>query len=146
MSRADAHALEVKLAELSANEMVAAMGVKTAPPVVNKVLRWPFWTASRRVGRTLAQFDLDAGSAGLPHAATRALERFDVRLVVSGECPSKGPVLIVANHPGAYDALALMSASRRTDLMVIAADNAFVRALPRISRHLILVPERIAER
>jgi len=39
-----------------------------------------------------------------------------------------------------------MSASRRTDLMVIAADNAFVRALPRISRHLILVPVPIAER
>jgi hypothetical protein len=30
--------------------------------------------------------------------------------------------------------------------MVIAADNAFVRALPRISRHLILVPVQIAER
>jgi len=146
MYRPDAQALEQKLVELSAIEMVAALGVKTERPAVRRMLRWPFWTASRRVGKTLAQFDLDAGSEGLPDAATRALERFDVRLAVSGECPSKGPVVIISNHPGAYDALALMSACRRADMMVIAADNAFVRALPRVSRHLILVPGHTAER
>src|SRR6266516_3308602 len=99
MYHPDAQALELRLAELSAIEMVAALGVKTARPAVRRMLRWPFWTASRRIARTLAQFDLDAGSAGLPHAATRALERFRVRLVSSGECPSKGPVVIISNHP-----------------------------------------------
>ena len=53
------HALERRLAELSADEMVAALGVRNAGPMMRKVLGWPFWMASRPIGRTLAQFDLD---------------------------------------------------------------------------------------
>jgi len=146
MSRSEAHALELSIAELSAAEMVAALGIKKARPVVRKVLRWPFWTASRRIGRTLAQFDLDTEVDGLPRAAARALERFDVGLEVTGDCPGTGPLLIIANHPGAYDALALMAASGRSDLMVIAADNTFVRGLPRTSQRLLLVPEQTTHR
>jgi 1-acyl-sn-glycerol-3-phosphate acyltransferase len=113
---------------------------------VRKVLRWPFWPASRRIGRTLAQFDLESEPEGLPRAAARALERFDVRLEVTGGCPRSGPLLIIANHPGVYDALALMAACGRPDLVVIAADNSFVRGLPRASRRLLLVPEQTTER
>src|SRR2546425_2386315 len=108
MSRPETRALELRLAELSSAEMVAALGMKKPRPLVRKVLRWPFWPASRRIGRTLAQFDLESEPEGLPRAAARALERFDVRLEVTGGCPRSGPLLIIANHPGVYDALALI--------------------------------------
>jgi 1-acyl-sn-glycerol-3-phosphate acyltransferase len=54
--------------------------------------------------------------------------------------------LVLANHPGAYDALALMSALGRQDLRILAADRTFLRALPRLSAHLLFVPEQASER
>ena len=139
-------ALEQKLARLSADEMVAALGIRSGGPTVRRVLGWPFWMASRPFGRTLAQFDLDTRAAGLSLAATSALERFGVRLVASGECPATGPLVVLSNHPGAYDALALMSAAGRRDLLVIAADWTFFRALPGVSQRLLFVSSRTAER
>jgi 1-acyl-sn-glycerol-3-phosphate acyltransferase len=140
------HALELKLSELSAEEMVAALGFGSAGPMVRKVLGWPFWMASRPIGRTLAQFDLDTTAAGLSRAAASALDRFGVRVQTSGDCPGSGPLVVLSNHPGAYDALALMSAANRPDLLVIAADRTFLRALPAVSQHLLFVPSRVAPR
>jgi 1-acyl-sn-glycerol-3-phosphate acyltransferase len=146
MFRQHQHPLERRLAALSADEMVAALGVRTQRPMVRKVLGWPFGIASRPIGRRLAQFDLDTEASGLAPAAARALEGFGATLAARGACPLLGPVLIVSNHPGAYDALALMAACGRPDLLVIAADRTFLRALPRVSRHLLFVPDRVAER
>src|SRR2546427_280252 len=139
MPRPEIRALELRIADLSTVEMVGALGIKKPRPVVRRVLALPFWPAARRIGRTLAQFDFETEAHGLPVAAARALEHFDVRLEVTGECPASGPVLIIANHPGVYDALALMAATGRSDLMVVAADNAFVRNLRRTSERLLLV-------
>jgi hypothetical protein len=49
--------------------------------------------------------------------------------------------VVVSNHPGAFDALALIAATGRDDLAVLAADRAFLRAMPNLSRHLFFVSE-----
>lgn len=138
--------LSQKLARLSASEMVAALGVRTAPRLVQRGLELPFYAASRTLGITLAALDDAIASRGLPEAASQTLERFGVSLKTSGIGPTFGPGLVLANHPGAYDALALMSALGRTDLRILAADRTFLRALPRLSAHLLFVPERANER
>ncbi len=46
----------------------------------------------------------------------------------------------MANHPGAYDALVLLAALVRDDVAIVAADRTFLRAMPALRRHLILVP------
>ncbi len=93
----------------------------------------------------MAELDL-AVPDGLPKAAERALGRFGVALSVTGSDVSQGPRLVLANHPGAYDALALMSAIGRTDLLILAADRSFLRALPRLSKHLVFVGQSPGER
>jgi len=55
--------------------------------------------------------------------------------------PARGPVLVVSNHPGTYDTMALLAAVGRDDVAIVAFDRAFLRALPSFSRHLLLVPE-----
>lgn len=129
-----------KLALLSASEMVAALGAGQAPALVQRGLALPFFAASRPLGRRLAQLDDDVPAHGLPGAARRALEGFRIALRSSGTLGS-GPRLVLANHPGAYDALALMSALGRRDLRILAADRGFLRALPRLSEHLCFVGE-----
>jgi hypothetical protein len=83
---------------------------------------------------------------GLPAAASRALQRFGVTAEASGADVGTGPCLILANHPGAYDALSLMRAIARRDLLILAADREFLRALAGLAPHLALVGEAASER
>ena len=140
------NALARQLATLSAREMVAALGVKRAPRLVQKGLGLSFFVASRTLGATLSELDENIARQGLPSAARRGLERFGVGLEVSGQPIGDGARLVLANHPGAYDALALMSAIGRRDLLILAADRSFLRALPQLSEHLVFVGQSAGER
>lgn len=135
-----------ELARLSADEMVSALGVRRGPAALRRGLGLPFFALSRELGRTLACLDQDIDAVGLPEAARRALESFGVQLRVSGASTPAGACLVLANHPGAYDALALMAALKRPDLLVLAADRGFLRALPRLSAKLVFVGEAPGER
>ncbi|HVY30099.1 MAG TPA: 1-acyl-sn-glycerol-3-phosphate acyltransferase [Polyangiaceae bacterium] len=135
-----------QLTQLSATEMVAALGATGAPALVRRGLALPFLAASRPLGQKLAELDTNIPERGLPEAARRALERFGVTLRVSGAALEDGPQLVLANHPGAYDALSLMTALGRTDLLILAADRSFLRALPRLSEHLCWVGVDAASR
>lgn len=135
-----------ELARLSSEEMVSALGVRQAPSTLRRALALPFLALSRGLGRTLARMEGDIESVGLPEAARRALGGFRVELRTAGHAPAAGPCLVLANHPGAYDALALMAALDRKDLLILAADRVFLRALPRLSDHLVFVGETASER
>ncbi len=145
--RANRHApLAQQLTRLSANEMVSALGAGALPPLLRRGLALPLSALSRRLGATLAELDLSIDEVGLAAAAARALQSFGVTARASGEAVGAGPCLVLANHPGAYDALALMSAIGREDLAILAADRGFLRSLPRLSRQLLFVGDGAAPR
>ena len=131
-----------RLARLSADEIVAALKLARAPAAVRGLVRAGFAAVSSPLGRTLARFDAAIVSQGLARAAALALEDLGARWAPVGQAPfSKGPLLVVANHPGAYDALVLFAAIGRDDVAVLASDREFLRAMPNLRRHLLLVPE-----
>jgi hypothetical protein len=133
---------ESALARLSADEIVAALKLARAPAVARALVRVAFTAVSSPLGRTLARFDARIESAGVSGAAAAALGDFGATWSHLGERPPQhGAVVIVANHPGAYDALALLAAVGRDDIAIVASDRAFLRAMPSLRRHLILVPE-----
>jgi hypothetical protein len=55
-------------------------------------------------------------------------------------------LLVLANHPGLCDTVALFAAIPRRDLRVIAEDRPFLRALPHTARHLDLLPDDLGAR
>ena len=135
-------AIAENLARLSAHEMVSALGLAGAAPVVQRVAGVAFSTVSRPLGRILARFDGRIDSVGLPGAAAAALSDLGATWVRRGPAaPRSGSLLVVANHPGAYDALVLLAALGRQDVAVIAADRAFLRALPALARSMLFVPD-----
>lgn len=103
---------------------------------------------ARGLARQVAAYDEIVGEEGLAAGGSWAVERLSRSLRIEGaeNIPAQGPVLIVSNHPGLADSLSLFAALPRQDLRVVAAERAFLRALPNTSRYLIPISERPGER
>jgi hypothetical protein len=98
-------------------------------------------SAAQRVAREFARCDEAFASRTLPDAARWILGHFSASVEVAGleGVPRHGPILLVANHPGLTDAVALIAALDRSDLRIVAADYPFLRALTGLGPHLIFL-------
>ena len=98
---------------------------------------------ARRLARQVAAYDRVVGESGLAVGGLWALRRMSRGAEVEGveNVPREGPLLLVSNHPGLADAVALFAATPRADLRVVAAERPLLEALPNTSRHLIPVSE-----
>lgn len=133
-------ALEV-LTDINVDDLLDAAGLRAlrATP-----LRQLFRPPARRFARLAQGFDERVGAHGLAAGSAWLLQQMTAGLDLRGAArlPASGPLLVLANHPGMTDTVALLSAlAMRPDLKVIAADRPFLRALPQVMRSLILLPE-----
>ena len=103
---------------------------------------------ARRLARRAATYDRIVGESGLGTGGAWMLEQMSQRTEVEGRenVPRKGPLLLVANHPGLCDTVALFAATPRADLRVVAAKRPFLDALPNTSRYLLTLAEESPER
>ncbi len=102
-----------------------------------------FWLPARRFARQVIHFDNLVGERGLPAAAEWLIRLYIHALQVAGRehVPERGPTLLLSNHPGLADTLAAFIALNRNDLLIIARERPFTKALPHINRKLIHVPD-----
>ena len=128
------------LVALNEADLLRALGLTGAPAWLRRAAVSPFRGRVRRLADQLADFDADIARGGLPEASARMLAQLVPRLDAAAP-PQPGPVLVVANHPGLFDALALYAALGRRDVAVVALDHPFLRALPALAGHVIPVPE-----
>ncbi len=132
------------LTRLCVADMLSAFGLNEARRgVAGRPLELLARIPARRLAREVATYDGIVGEAGLGAGGTWALGRMARRVEVEGRenVPPEGPLLLVANHPGLADALALFATVPRRDLRVVAAERPFLAALPNTSRYLISVSE-----
>jgi hypothetical protein len=108
-----------------------------ARQIIGPLLQRP----ARRFATLMAEVDRRVALHGIVAAAqwllTQIVAGIDARGTV--HVPRRGPVLIAANHPGAYDVVALIAGSGRDDIKIIASGVPFTRALIATSPHLIYV-------
>lgn len=128
------------LTRVCAGEIVAAFGVGGG---ARRPLELAARLPARRLARQALAYDALVGEAGLGAGGAWALARMSRRAVVEGRenVPREGPLLLVSNHPGLADAVALFAATPREDLRVVAAERPLLEALPNTSRHLFTVDE-----
>src|ERR671918_2030817 len=136
-----------RLTQLCVDDLISAFGlgeVSHGRTVVESISRVP----ARRLARQILTYDRIVGESGLGTGGAWALKRLSRNTSIEGQenVPRDGPLLLVSNHPGLADAVALFAATPRDDLRVIAADRPFLEALPNTSRHLLTVAETSAGR
>ena len=106
------------------------------------------WLPARRFAHQMVDFDRMVGEEGLQSASQRTLSTYASGLEVVGveNVPTSGPLLVLSNHPGMTDTLALFTSLPRPDLRIVAAERPFLNALANVSRHLIYVPDDASRR
>jgi len=98
-----------------------------------------------KVGVTFDQYIADYG---FREAARRILPVFaqEVEADNTENIPREGPLLIISNHPGTCDSIAITSTVPRQDLKIIASGIPFVRGLQNAANHLIYTTVDVHER
>jgi hypothetical protein len=132
------------LARVCAEDLISAFGLGgLGPGPIRSLLELLSSVPARRLAEQVATYDDIVGEAGLPAGGSWALEQMAREVVVEGAegVPGEGPLLVVSNHPGLADAVALFAAMPRGDLRVIAAERPFLAALPNTSEALIPVSD-----
>jgi hypothetical protein len=96
---------------------------------------------SRSFARLALRFDDTVGRDGLGPAFAELLAYAVSDVEVSGAeaIPAKGPLLILSNHPGAYDGGLIAASLPRQDLKIISSTVPFAQRLPNFYSHLIEV-------
>lgn len=96
---------------------------------------------ARRFAATILDYDRRVGEDGLHAAHSWLLNRFGRGLNIYGlaNVPRKGPLLVVANHPGLNDSSALLASLPREDIRVIGTDREFLRRLPHTSQYVFML-------
>lgn len=130
-----------RLTEINLDDLFDAAGLaRLRHTPLQRLLR----PSARRFALRAHEFDRRVGEQGLARGSAWLLHRMTGGARVAGvaHVPREGPTVVLANHPGMTDTVALLAClGSRPDLRVIAADRPFLRALPSVARHLILVPD-----
>ena len=51
--------------------------------------------------------------------------------------PKRGPLLVVSNHPGTYDAVAIAAHLSRDDVKIVSSDIPFIQTMRNANRHFL---------
>jgi len=108
--------------------------------VTRRVIR----PAAHLLAKRFVDFDSAIGDRGAVGGAEWIVARTTGGVVAAGSehVPATGGTLVVANHPGLSDAVALLATMRRDDAWIVTADYPFLRALRRAKRRFLFVDDR----
>lgn len=100
--------------------------------------------AAHLVASRFVEFDAALGDRGAVGGAEWIVARATGGVVADGaeRVPTSGGTLVVANHPGLADAVALLASMRRDDAWIVTADYPFLRALRRARERFLFVDDR----
>ncbi len=123
------------------DEIFAAWGMSKRG-LLRRLFGWLFYLPTSRFAGMFACADEAAAEGGLGAGCRVVINHLAVNVQASGveNLQGDGPLMIVSNHPGAYDSAAIGSQVTRTDFSIIAGDVPLYYALVNIRPHLIFVP------
>lgn len=142
MDRINRHPAEEALVKINIDDMLQSLGWHNLT-FARKFFDLLFAYPARRFAHQVLEYDQGVAELGLTAGARRLLNTYVSQLSIRGQenIPGQGPLLILSNHPGMTDTVALFASLNRPDLRILAADRPFLRVLPATCAYLIFIPE-----
>jgi 1-acyl-sn-glycerol-3-phosphate acyltransferase len=137
------------------HEIAAIVARESAETLVGRprglrveVLRRLMRLVASHVARRFVTYDRVLSEAGMGLGSAWIVEDATGGLAVEGRerVPARGPLLVVANHPGLSDAVALLAALGRDDAWIVTANYPFLRAMRLASRRFLFVSDDRSDR
>jgi hypothetical protein len=115
------------------------LGTLNSSGFVQLIFNIIFYLPVRYFANFFADFDGITQKEGFQAAGKWLCRRFvsDIKVQGTENIPSNGSLMIVANHPGAYDSFCILATLGRDDLNAMISDIPFCMALPHVGPHLI---------
>jgi hypothetical protein len=128
-------------------QLMGVMGLKH-PNWITRSIYPIFRSPTRRMAGYLVEVDRNITDIGWNSAVKQFMTHLvsNVHLVGQDSIPREGPLMVIANHPAAYDVVILAACVPREDLKIIASDIPIVQIMPHIYQHSIPVPYNIPSR
>jgi 1-acyl-sn-glycerol-3-phosphate acyltransferase len=135
-----------QIAQIVAQESAETLVGRPAGLRVEVVRRLMGPVADHVAGR-FVMYDRALGE-GMRRGSTWIVDDATGGLEVEGRerVPALGPLLVVANHPGLSDAVAVLAALGREDAWIVTANYPFLRAMRLASRRFLFVSDDRSDR
>jgi hypothetical protein len=135
------------ISEALFTQLMQVMGLQHTS-LVTRCLYPIFLSPMQKMSGLLVELDRNTADQGWSSAVNHFQNQLiaDVHLIGEGAIPRHGPLMVLCNHPAAYDVAILAASIHRDDLKIIASDIRIVQLLPNIAAHVIPVPYYIPSR
>lgn len=135
------------LQQLILDEVAVTFGAARDGPI-RRLLGMLFALPTGRFARYFMAADREVGRAGLARGCGQLLADMGIGVASRGaeSLPTGSPLLVVANHPGAYDSVALASCVPRRDVKIFLWEVPFFRAIPNASAWFLYATDDPIER
>lgn len=129
---------ETELRKALLDEIVRAVGL----PVCNfwrKMVEILCWVPISRFSKFGSYVDKLVYQHGFSKAIDLSLKMLveDVQILDEAQVPTTGPLLVVSNHPGTYDALCLASKLPRDDVKIVSSNIPFLKIMKNVNDHFL---------
>ncbi|NMB61500.1 MAG: hypothetical protein GYA18_04085 [Chloroflexi bacterium] len=129
---------ETELRKALLDEIVKAVGL----PISNfwrKFVEVVFWVPISRFSKLGSYFDQMTFQYGFNKAVDISLKLLvqDIRVLGEIKAPPNGPLLVVSNHPGTYDALCLAAKLPRDDVKIVSSNIPFLKKMKNVNDHFL---------
>jgi len=120
------------------DEIIKSVGLPRTP-FWRKIFSPIFWLPTDRFSRFGSHFDELVAKSGFSKAIKNALAFLvgDVEVYGGDNIPRKGPLLVVSNHPGTYDAVVIAAHLPRDDVKIVSSDIPFIQKMRNANRHFL---------